>query len=63
MALSSDQLIQDLVYYAASRFGKILSAMDKLRKGEDKPHFLNWMQSCLSQEVVRSFFLFGVEKY
>ena len=46
------QIIQELVYYAESRFKKILMAMDRLSKG-DEIHY-NWMQSNLRMELVRT---------
>ena len=53
-----NQIIQDLVYYAESRFKKILLTIVKLLKGQDIPH--NWMQTCLRKELVCfSFFFFG----
>jgi hypothetical protein len=53
-----NQLIQDLVKYAESRFMEILLAIQKVSQHQDSSRS-NWMQTCLRQELVSVFLLLG----
>jgi hypothetical protein len=50
MDIQNHFTIQDLVYYAESRFRMIIFAMDKLQKGSGKCP--KWFDSCLQEELV-----------
>jgi hypothetical protein len=45
-----NQIIQDLVYYAESRFKIIILAIIKVQNAQETLH--DWMQKCLRQELV-----------
>jgi hypothetical protein len=45
-------IIQELIYYAESRFTKIIVVMDKIQNDPEKRHRLKWMSTCLREELV-----------
>jgi hypothetical protein len=50
-------IIQELVYYAESRFTKVIMVMDKLQNAPENRHKLEWISSCLREELVSISFI------
>lgn len=55
--LTQDHSIQELVNYAGLRFTKIVVVLDIIQKAPEKRHKLNWISTCLCEELVSVSFL------